>query len=721
MMSFASIKPIFFTKSESHKTSSRGLRFGVRIIVLGLVTFASITTNGTIDVQAKSSMVFDLPTESLGWPENRLSYTMGVGDLDGDGDFDFLVRVWVDDDIDRDFETITYAVRNDGALLWEFHHHMTYRETNGDPTWIVILSAWDMDGDGKDEVMTQMKEGGTTKLVILEGATGKILKSRPISSPKKINHATIAYLDGVHPYLVTAQGRNMVTTAYDKDLNVYWTFNDAHYSNFLSWTNIYTADVDRDGRDEIVNGSLILDDDGSVYLDGTFGDHPNEGEAERTLVGDIDPDNPGLEWYLQRSGSPNDPYVVQPNQWEGPYLIDLDQKNILWHHNSSQAKQGWGRMHRGWVHDVDPSPGLEIWATGYFYVGNEWENILNGNYGTPPDPNDVWVDGYHETWFLYAADGTILRTQTGTFVGYPLFWDDEDTAEYYRYRGGKLLDKFKGSNLETGFAQAHGSGESIQVDILGDWHEEIIVASGYKLYIYSNDQGTAYPGRPSPRQDHTYRMNMASYGTGLPKPLLTGDAEASVPPTFFVDVPSNHWAYDEIKLLYELGYIAGCSTTPLMYCPEATMTRVESAVFVERGIHGASFLPAQPSRQIFEDVPLSEWYAKWANALWEDTYTAGCGTDPLVYCPLFEHTRTEGSVFFLRMMNGADFVPPAASGIFADVNPSFWGVRWAEAAYTAGLIPACETSPDLRFCPDDPLDRALGAHMMAQAKGLAGP
>jgi hypothetical protein len=85
---------------------------------------------------------------------------------------------------------------------------------------------------------------------------------------------------------------------------------------------------------------------------------------------------------------------------------------------------------------------------------------------------------------------------------------------------------------------------------------------------------------------------------------------------------------------------------------------------------------------------------------------------------LQEHTRAEGSVFFLRMMHGADYIPPDPSGIFADVPLDWWGAKWVEAAYTAGIIPACETDPELKFCPNDPLDRAMGAYMMVQAKGL---
>ena len=190
------------------------------------------------------------------------------------------------------------------------------------------------------------------------------------------------------------------------------------------------------------------------------------------------------------------------------------------------------------------------------------------------------------------------------------------------------------------------------------------------------------------------------------------------PQPTFVDVPFDHWAHDEIDMLYQEGYVAGCSTDPLMYCPEQIMTRAESAVFVDRGNHGAEFNPPDPTEVIFADVTLDAWYADWIHQLWDDGYTSGCGTEPLIYCPEQGHTRTEGCVFFLRMMHGVDYVPPDPQGIFVDVPLDWWGAKWIEAAYSAGLIPACETDPEPKFCPDDPLDRAMGATMMVQAKGL---
>lgn len=71
------------------------------------------------------------------------------------------------------------------------------------------------------------------------------------------------------------------------------------------------------------------------------------------------------------------------------------------------------------------------------------------------------------------------------------------------------------------------------------------------------------------------------------------------------------------------------------------------------------------------------------------------------------------------MLNGPDFVPPEPSQqTFADVPLDTWYAKWVQAAYDAGLLGPCQASPELRFCPNDPLTRAVAAHMMVYAKGL---
>jgi|Deesub1362A_J573_1020465.scaffolds.fasta_scaffold04181_2 hypothetical protein len=186
----------------------------------------------------------------------------------------------------------------------------------------------------------------------------------------------------------------------------------------------------------------------------------------------------------------------------------------------------------------------------------------------------------------------------------------------------------------------------------------------------------------------------------------------------FADVPPDHPYYPYIEALAQAGYIKGCSQSPPLYCPERAMNRAESAVFTVRGVHGADFMPPQPSEQVFGDVALDAWYADWVAQLWEDGFTAGCSSEPLLYCPEQTHTRAEGAVFFLRMMYGAAYQPPPAKGYFVDVPLDTWYARWVDAAWEAGIAEACGEEP-LRYCPEEPLTRAAAAYMMARAKGLA--
>jgi hypothetical protein len=152
------------------------------------------------------------------------------------------------------------------------------------------------------------------------------------------------------------------------------------------------------------------------------------------------------------------------------------------------------------------------------------------------------------------------------------------------------------------------------------------------------------------------------------------------------------------------------------------MNRAESAVFVVRGVHGADHFPAAPILQLFSDLDLASWAAKWADQLFADGYTAGCATGPLVFCPWQGNTRAEGSVFYLRMLNGPGYLPaqPAAQ-TFSDVPLEAWYAKWVQAAYDADLIEPCATSPSLQFCPNGPLTRGLAAYMMVKAKNLPLP
>jgi len=223
---------------------------------------------------------------------------------------------------------------------------------------------------------------------------------------------------------------------------------------------------------------------------------------------------------------------------------------------------------------------------------------------------------------------------------------------------------------------------------------------------------------------------LGSYERGDPWQEPYGSGYSSIeyirlthPFTTFVDVPSDHWAHDEIEAIYQAGFVVGCSLDPPMYCPERILARAESSVFILRGEYGAIPDPpyTPPASPTFGDVDPAYWGYGWIESLWQDGYTAGCNTNPLLYCPLRQHTRAEACVFFLRIKNGVMYEPPAPSGLlFADVDIGAWYAGWIEAAYNEGILPECGTNP-LTFCPEVPLDRAWAAYMMCQAKNLPVP
>jgi hypothetical protein len=206
--------------------------------------------------------------------------------------------------------------------------------------------------------------------------------------------------------------------------------------------------------------------------------------------------------------------------------------------------------------------------------------------------------------------------------------------------------------------------------------------------------------------------------TVTPEPTTETPSPTPSPTAIFDDVQPDHWAFDYINALYNAGYVAGCSSDPLLYCPETILNRAQSAVFVLRGQYGAIPDPPypDPATPTFTDVDPDYWGYGWIESLWTDGFTAGCSTDPPLYCPLSQHTRAEGSVFFLRVKNGVAYSPPPPTGIFTDVDTGAWYAGWVEAAYNEGILPECNTDP-LQFCPTDQLDRAWAAYMMVQAKG----
>jgi hypothetical protein len=203
--------------------------------------------------------------------------------------------------------------------------------------------------------------------------------------------------------------------------------------------------------------------------------------------------------------------------------------------------------------------------------------------------------------------------------------------------------------------------------------------------------------------------NLASTSTDRSVTYSTG--------AIFADVPITYWAWSEIERLYAAGFTTGCSLNPFSYCPERAVTRAEMAVFIERGIHGAAYIPPSGSGGVFADVPLSYWDTDWIEKLYADHITSGCSSSPLLYCPDRSITRAEMAVFLLKAKHGAAYTPPAAVGIFTDVPTTYWAASWIEQLYAEKLTGGCNLSP-LSYCPDRSVTRAEMAVFLVRTFNL---
>ncbi|HWN44769.1 MAG TPA: S-layer homology domain-containing protein, partial [Thermoanaerobaculia bacterium] len=101
-----------------------------------------------------------------------------------------------------------------------------------------------------------------------------------------------------------------------------------------------------------------------------------------------------------------------------------------------------------------------------------------------------------------------------------------------------------------------------------------------------------------------------------------------------------------IEQFYRDGITRGCSPEPLQYCKDRPVTRAEMAVFLLRARHGSAYVPPSATG-LFADVPL-DWMASWIEQLYREGITQGCGSNPLVFCPQANVTRSDMAAFLTR-------------------------------------------------------------------------
>ena len=128
------------------------------------------------------------------------------------------------------------------------------------------------------------------------------------------------------------------------------------------------------------------------------------------------------------------------------------------------------------------------------------------------------------------------------------------------------------------------------------------------------------------------------HGSAYTPPSATG--------TVFSDVGTGTFGAAWIEQLAAEGITSGCGGGK--YCPTATVTRAQMAVFLVRARHGIAFVPPAATG-IFPDVPVGSFGANFIEQLVADGITSGCAGGN--YCPNVIVNRDTMAVFLVKAFN----------------------------------------------------------------------
>lgn len=291
------------------------------------------------------------------------------------------------------------------------------------------------------------------------------------------------------------------------------------------------GDVDGDGCDEITYGSAAIDNNGALlYSTGL-------GHGDALHLSDLDPDRPGLEYYM----------VLETKPY-GSNMRDAKTGEILFR---QYDKQDTGR---GIAADIDSSHrGFEMWCSAEKKVFDVKGNVIAETEGWTPQNFRIYWDGDLQdelignggrntkpgTWGNDNGDrqrnrgqfgqrGQRMRGQDrgrGDRMGrdsvrqqmQQMQWQQRRQDYYIAKWNGNGVDHIKINGKENlsdygNSASCNGTKSTpcLQADLFGDWREEIILydaSDRSHLNIFTTSIPTDYRV-VTPMHDHIYRMSI---------------------------------------------------------------------------------------------------------------------------------------------------------------------------------------------------------------------
>jgi len=517
------------------------ISYHVRPVVGGVLgsPSESFTLPASTPAQPYLSIPLDPPpggTTPTGEAYTYSANDAAPADLDGDGDLDIVLK-W-DPSNSKDNSSGGYTgevyldgLRIDGTRLWRINLGRNIRAGAHYTQFI----AYDLDSDGRAEVAMKTAPGtidgqgnnvllagdsatadyrnssgyilsGPEYLTVFDGLTGAALATTAYTPGRgtvsnwgdsygnRVDRflAGVAYLGGSRPSLLMCRGyytqSHVVAWDWrDRQLTQRWYFNAPNNSTYAGQGNhqLSIADVDADGKQEVIYGSMTVDDNGQgLYSTGL-------GHGDALHVSDFDPTRPGLEVFAihESMGSSGN---------RGSTFRDAATGAILY------STPATGDTGRGIIMDIDPaSPGAESWNSSDGSIYSAAGVILGGKPGNMHQNFGIW-------W-----DADVLReTLDGTVIS------DINPTGYGR---SNVLQAWEYGATDNNSTKAN---PCLSGDFLGDWREELICRKGDSsaLLVFTPTSSSTRRLRTF-LHDPQYRVALAWQNVGYNQPPY---------PSFFV-------------------------------------------------------------------------------------------------------------------------------------------------------------------------------------------
>ena len=322
----------------------------------------------------------------------------------------------------------------------------------------------------------------------------------------------VAYLDGIpdettgvrvtNPSLIISRGiyKNWQVWALDlkgNELVPRWKFDTAdHSSKWLGMCShcFRVADLDGDGKDEILYGSAAIDDNGSeLWCSGN-------GHGDILHVGKFIKDRSGLQ--IVASFEEAKDYEGQGNGYACQVINARDGSMITGHGRNLPVDAS--DVGRCIVADVDPdSPDFEYWSStqeGMFSCNGT--GLVSTTY-----PTGIGSGVMYNVAIYWSGQSTREMLDRGCIVSYKAN-PDVNKSNKNRLISFDLYGSNQGNHASKYNPCYYG-------DFLGDYREEVILGSSdYKsIYIFSTNHPTTHR-LPHLMTDHNYDMSQAMQNMG---------------------------------------------------------------------------------------------------------------------------------------------------------------------------------------------------------------